>query len=78
MTPMPQMNSIGNLKQIEGAKSHTYTSTTEDVDSYLCVSYEPCRSDGVTGSVVVSQPFGPVSPGKVLFHGKVNYRWRIM
>ncbi|KAI5064749.1 hypothetical protein GOP47_0019444 [Adiantum capillus-veneris] len=57
-----QMNFAGCLTPIKGATSHTYTSTPADVDSYLCVSYEPCRSDGVLGSALISLPFGPMSP----------------
>ncbi|KAH7366332.1 hypothetical protein KP509_18G073100 [Ceratopteris richardii] len=57
-----QIESTGYLKRIEGATSPTYTVTLENVESSLCVSYEPCRSDGVMGFPVLSLPFGPISP----------------
>ncbi|MCO5613275.1 hypothetical protein L7F22_067551 [Adiantum nelumboides] len=57
-----QFDSVGSRRPIKGATSYTYTSTLEDVGSYLCVSYEPWRSDGVQGEASVSPPYGPISP----------------
>lgn len=50
----------GTQREIKGATGYIYTCRTEDIDGLLCVSCEPTRSDGAKGSVVVSQPIGPV------------------
>lgn len=52
----------GTQREIKGATNYTYTCQTEDLDGSLCVSFEPIRSDGARGPVVVSEPFGPVLP----------------
>ncbi|MCO5613042.1 hypothetical protein L7F22_067316 [Adiantum nelumboides] len=50
----------GTQREIKGATGDGYTCQTEDLDAFLCVSYEPVRSDGARGPVVVSEPAGPV------------------
>ncbi|KAI5066288.1 hypothetical protein GOP47_0018912 [Adiantum capillus-veneris] len=50
----------GTQREIKGATGDRYTCQTEDLDAFLCVSYEPVRSDGARGPVVVSEPIGPV------------------
>lgn len=52
----------GMQREIKGATSTRYKCQPEDFDAYLCVSYEPVRSDGARGPVVVSEPIGPVLP----------------
>ena len=53
-------------QEISRATDYTYTCCTEDIDGHLCVSCEPTRSDGVKGSVVISQNVGPVRSGEFL------------
>lgn len=59
-----QASPDGTQREIKGATNYTYTCQTEDLDGSLCVSFEPIRSDGARGPVVVSEMFGPVLPGK--------------
>ncbi|KAH7307676.1 hypothetical protein KP509_22G071800 [Ceratopteris richardii] len=53
-------NQDGTQLEIRGATENTYTCQAEDLDGFLVVSYEPLRSDGARGQLVVSEPIGPV------------------
>ena len=67
------MNRNRIKKAIEGATNYTYTISTEDIGSMIYVSYEPYRSDGVKGSIVFSQPIGPVLPGNIFSFPKASF-----
>jgi hypothetical protein len=52
----------GTQREIKGAVCQSYKVQSEDIGGLLCVSYEPYRSDGATGPILVSSTVGPVAP----------------
>lgn len=56
-------SSDGTQKEIEGATSSSYSLKCDDIGFYVAVSCVPVRSDGVHGSLVLTEAIGPINPG---------------
>ncbi|KAK3126367.1 hypothetical protein QOZ80_7AG0555520 [Eleusine coracana subsp. coracana] len=56
-------SSDGTQKEIEGARSSSYTLKCDDIGFYISVLCTPVRSDGIQGSLVSTEVIGPIIPG---------------
>ncbi|GJN10288.1 hypothetical protein PR202_ga28369 [Eleusine coracana subsp. coracana] len=58
-----EASSDGTQKEIEGARSSSYTLKCDDIGFYISVLCTPVRSDGIQGSLVSTEVIGPIIPG---------------